>query len=678
MVLIIPEAQTPFSIVEQPRQNPNAPSGFEGIAALADVGIDWKAAKVKAENDRAVRDARIGALQELDTARIEFETTGQMEGLGDRWAAEAGAIADKWAESVPRHMRADFALGLRETIAPQTGAIRRREFGLFRDHERSALNGSLREVEKLAANAPDAASREAILKDGASIVQQAVDDGLYSAVEGEAILSNLPANAARVEAMGLVDSDPQAFLDRIDEFRVTMDPEEAKRFELAAKGNVAAEDTRRAREDALLAKKAEAETRQRVDGAIDILESGRPYKGLPELLAETAGTPEGDRLQATIDAVGTEENFALMTPRSQRDYIAAEAKKATGDPADVGRLNRLRAINERTEADLAKDRIAYVRDRGLMDLAPVDISDPASVHSRIVEAEIIHEDFTPGAATIQYFDQGETDRLAAELKGDDPDRALAVIALIERNFGDRAPLALAQIGEKDPVAHLAGALVLDTGDTTASRYILQGRKMRDRGEGAKVSADVRRAVAAEFAPVLSWMITPDGRVVQDKRKLDLALQAADAHFAATGLAIADPKSSEAKEAYRLSVMASMGRTDRGGATYGGVQTVNGIDTVLPGNLSADRVERAIAYFDAPQWKRASISGNPPMWGPTKPFHDFPAADRAKVGMLSLGGGLYALGYKRDDGSMVFLRDDSRPDGMFVFNLEKLVTGVDRE
>ncbi|GAB1361831.1 hypothetical protein MASR1M32_10670 [Rhodobacter sp.] len=537
MAIIVPEAQTPFSIVEQPRQNPNAPTGFEGIGALADVGISWQARKVKAENDRILREARLGALQELDTARIEFETTGDMDGLADRWDAKVAEVTSPRAEKVPKHLRKDFDLSMRETIAPQTAAIRRRENALFMDRERASMNTSLRGYEKAAANAPDEASREAILRDAGAVVQSGIDAGLISSVEGEKIMADLPANTARVEAMGLIDEDPQAYLDRADEFAATLDPAEHKRNTIAAKGAVAAEEARLKREDELLAGKAAGALKTEVDGAIDILESGRPVSNLPDLLARTEGTPEHDRLMATVDAVGTETNFALMTPAEQKAFIKAESQTPTGDPADVGRLNRLRDMNRRTEESLKADPIAHIRDREIADVPAVNVSDPASVADRISLAEAVYEQYTPGAASVRYFDQGEVAQLTAQLNSDDPDTALAVLSTIQRNFGTRAPLALAQLGEKDPTAYLAGALMMDTGDTTASRYVLQGRRMVAKGEGAKVAAEVRRSVASEFGATIGWAVTPDGRVVQDPRRLELALQAADAHYAASAMGV---------------------------------------------------------------------------------------------------------------------------------------------
>jgi hypothetical protein len=665
MAIIIPEAQTPYSPAEQPRQNPNAPTGLEGLGQIGAGLVAIKAQKVQAENNRIVREARLGALQDLDQARIHYETTGDLDGLGDKWEAEASAIAGKYAAGVPKHLQKDFALGLKETVAPQTGAIRRREYALYQDRERASLNSDLRTYEKLAAGAPDEASRAAVLGDAAGVVGEAVDAGLISAVDADKILSDIPANASRIEAINILAEDPQAYLDRAEEFAGTLPPDDHARFTVTAKGAVAAEATRRQREDELLAATATKERTQKVDDAIDILESGRPYKDLPALLAEVAGTPEADRLQASIDAVGTETNFALMTPAEQKAVLDANRKAPTGNPADIGRDNRLEAIHTRTVESLKADPLAHIRDRGIAPVPPVDLSDPASVKARIAVAEAVTSEYTPDAKTILYFDQAEAESLSAELASPDPDRALGVVALIQRNFGDRAPLALAQIGAKDPTMHLAGALVLETGQMDTSRAILRGRQLAKEGKGAKIATEQRRSVEAELKP----LFPPN-----DTMRLPALMTAADAHFAATGLGIEDPKSPEARAAYMASVQAVMAGTDQQGTKYGGIQPVNGKATALPARLTASEVEMAVNGFGADSWKRASLSGQPPLWG-SKPMTDYDTSAREDLSLLSLGNGVYALGYTRADGKTVFMRDEGQKDGLFRFDLMKLIKGV---
>lgn len=665
MALIIPEAQTEASIVRQPRISPDA-ADLSGVATLGNVFVDIGAKKVQAENDRTVRQARISTLQALDDARLKYETTGELENLSANWQAEAKAITDKAAEAVPIHLRKDFAVGMQEIVAPQTAALKRREFALFQDRETAALNSDLRSYEKAAAGAPDPDARAKILSEAAADLGRAVDAGLLSATEADKMLADLPANTARVEAITLMDEDPAAYLERSDEFATVLDPKEHAENMVTAKRLMEADAAKTARQDELAAKARDKELGQRADDAIEVIEGGLPFKGLPTLLTELKGTTHYDRVMGAMDANATAGNFALLPPSEQKKEIEQLEATPTGNPADVGRINRLKDMAKRSEEGLSADRLGYIRDRGINPVDPVDIGDRASVQKRIAVAEEVHRTYTPDATAIDYFDEAEAKRYGAILSGTDPDAALGVVANVMNTFGDRAPAALAQLGEKDALGQLAGALVLETGDTAAAKAMLTGRKYQAEGKAATVSAEVRRSVAAELAPLFPKAGTA---------RLQTLLDAADAHYAASGLGIADPKSPEAKAAYLASVQAVTASQEMGGTAYGGIQSVHGTKAVLPARTNAGEVERAIEYFTADAWQRASLSGQLPTWGDGKTITDYSAADRAKLGIMSLGSGMYALGYTRADGSTVYLRDPSQKDGLFRFDMELLIRGV---
>lgn len=661
MALIIPEAQTPFSLVEQPRANPNMATGAEGLGALADVGVEVRARKVKAEQDRTLRTARLTAMENLDTLRFQYENDTNLDGMTDRWDADATALTKSVADQLPAHLREDFQLSMREMVAPQTSQIRRREYALFQDREMATLNGDLRRYETSASKAPDEKSRNAILTEAAADIGRAVDAGLMSAVEGERMMADLPANVAKATAIGTLEEDPEGYLQRAEagEFDA-LDPVEQERNRVTAKGLVAAEETRRARENDLVAKAVDKEMADKTDAAIKVIEGGLPYAGLPSLLEEVKGTPYYDQLQSAVDAGNTAGNFALLTPAEQKAEMAAIKARDTKNPADVGRVNRLATIAENTQKSLDADPLAHVRDRRIMPVAPVDISNPASVASRIAEAETIYREYTPGASSIRYFDATEASRLAAILAGPDTDQALGVVSSIANTFGDRAPAALAQLGEKDSVPQLAGALLLQTGDPAAARAILRGRSLKAEGKGAEVSSEVRRAAAAELAPAFPTAGDP---------RLSILLDAADAHYAASGISVADPKSPEAKAAYKASLQAASAGTTRNGVTYGGVQPVNGKDALLPADLTAAAVEQAVVNFGPNLWQHASATGSLP-----KGFENFKARDRENWTVLSLKDGTYAVGYRTANGAISYLTDDGQKDGVFRFDLHALVTG----
>jgi hypothetical protein len=664
MALIIPEAQTQASIAQQPRQNPNAPNGAEGIGAVGDIFVQLGARKVAAENDRTVRQARIATLQALDDARLKYETTGDLENLSANWQAEAKAITTKAAEAVPAHMRADFGVAMQEMVAPQTNAIKRREFALYQDRETAALNSDLRGYEKSAARAPTPEARDKIFSEMAADLGRAVTSGIVSAVNAEKMLADIPANTAEIEAITLMEEDPGAYRERADEFAAVLDPKKHAEFMIMDKRLVEAEGARKAREDELAASSLDKQLGMEADDAIKVIEGGLPLKGIVPLLTKLKGTSHYDRVAGALDAVGESGNFAMLPPSEQKKAIAELEATPTGNPADVGRINRLKDMAKATEEALAVDPLSYIREREINPVEPVNIGDKASVQARIALSEEAKRQYYPDMPGIKYFDQPEADRLGAILSGNDPDAALGVIANVMSTFGDRAPAALAQLGEKDPLGQLAGALVLETGETTAARMLMTGRKLKVEGNAAAVGVEVRRAVEAELAPL--FPNTTDGKV-----RLKTLMDGMDMHYAASGIGIEDPKSDAAKSAYKASGYALMAEQTAGGATYGGVQKVNGVEAILPARMTARDVEMAVNYFPADAWKRAS-GGSVPRWGKNASSPElttFSAEDRAKIAVLSLGGGLYTLTY---GGRPLF--DPAQRDGTFRFSMELLIKG----
>lgn len=662
MAILIPEAQTQFSPVEQPRANPGMATAADGIGALADLGVQWQAQKVKVEGDRAVRSARLTAMEGLDTLRQQYEQDSNLNGLTDRWAADAAAVTKAASDQLPAHLRADFDLSMQEMTAPQTSQIRRREYALYQDQERAALNADMRRYETTAAAAPDQKGRDAILTEAAADIGRLVDSGVLTAVEADQMMSNLPASVARAAAVSALNDDPAGYLERdaAHEFDA-LPPQERARNSVMAKGMVASKEVRRLKEDQLVAAAADKELSDKVTGAIKIIDSGVPFAGLPDLMAEAAGTPYGELLQGAVDASSTAGNFAVRTLAEQAAEIARLAAIPTKDPAEVGRRNRLQSMHENTRKSLETDPLAHVRDRRIMPVEPVDITDPASVARRLAEAETIYREYTPGAPAIRYFDNAEAKQYAAILSGADPDAALGVVATIANTFGDRAPAALAQLGEKDPVAYLAGSLLLQTGDPLAGRTVLAGRALAKEGKGAKLASEVRRAVSADLSVNFPSPSDPRFTTLMD---------AADAHFAATGFAVADPKSPEAKAAYLASVQAVSAGTTQNGVSYGGIQPVNGKDALLPADLTARNVEHAVVYFPAAAWTRASVSGQLP-----KGFDNFSPRDRENWTLMSLKDGSYAVGYRTASGTISYLTDDGQKDGIFRLDLHTLVKGV---
>ena len=669
MAIILPEQQTGFGLAGSPRLTPGGPNAGDALATIGDVGVGVAVQRRKIMDDRAVREARLNAMDGLDQARVAYENDTNLDGLTDRWQEDAKAVVDAAGKALPAYLQADFALSLGDVVGSQTSAIRSRENALFRDQATSQLNGDRRRYASLAANAPTDEARNAIYGAWAEAVGAAQDAGIISQVDADQLMVDLPTETEAIAAMKLISEDPAAYLaDRAAGKLGSLPPDQAAKFDIAAKANLDQATAARAKADVVAAAAADVALGDRASDAVKLIEGGLAVADLPVLLNDLAGTPHYDRVQGAIDAAQTGGNFALMTPADQQAELQRIRSAGSKNPSDVGLVNRLEDMAAKTAASLADDALAHVRDRGIAPLPPVDVFDPASVAARVATAEAVYDEFTPGAPTIAYFDKAEAAELAGVVGGTNVDDALRVLAGITQNYGDRAPMALAQIGAQDPNLALAGALLLDTGDVTAARTLLEGRRMKAAGTGASVSIDIQRQVVAEVAAAFP---------ASDGARLDTLTNAALAHYAASGQGVADPKSDEAMAALRASVQAVTGARTQNGVQYGGIQPVNGVSAVLPPSLSAGQVEQALIYFPADAWARASSSGGPPMMSSQPMLERFTQSNRENLTVLSLGGGEYALGYRYASGEVRYMSDPKQADGLFRFDLERLITGVSR-
>lgn len=686
MVLVVPQRESGFAPTSSPRVQYDGPDLGQAVATLGDaaykIGID----RQQADNARAMRAARVGAMEALGEMRSRYDTDPDATDLFGRFETELDTTLEEQSASLPEHLREDFLIEARSMAVPHLTAINAREYGLVRDSERAGLENAMRSIIAQAAAAPDAATRDGILDAGASELGAAEGAGYITAQEAEESLSGLLSDVDEARAIRLLDSDPAQLVADIEagEF-LAIEPGRLSQIEVAARRSIRSAEAQAATAQRLAEEAAARELAAEVDSAVEIIESGRPYRGLSELIDAVEGTPEAGRLSATISAAATEGNFAVLPPLDQRAVIADIRASATNDPADVDRLERLESMADRSAEALDTDPLSHLAALGVIDLAPVDLADPESVRARVSLANQIALDYrrtddpAGAGASLRLFTDEEVAILSEDLQGT-PDQQLALAGSLVTGFGDMAPAALAEVGAEDPLFQLAGHLVAGRGTFDAARVMLQGRKLIEDSTGARPNTNARNTLRARY----SNAFPPGG---QDR--LAVLFEAADAHFAASGFLVdpdADPAS--ARAAYDRSVQAVSGGTVRNGVAYGGVQMINNRPTLLPATMDAGSVMRLLANEDPAVWDAASATGSRPLWGGMPLIVE--TSEEASRGarrdaqrmrneitgnggmkLVSRGGGLFNVGVSRRDGSVVWLEDNASPDGLFYLDLESM-------
>ncbi|MEL6886902.1 MAG: hypothetical protein AAFP87_20510 [Pseudomonadota bacterium] len=673
MAIITPQARTPFQQTRQPRRSFEEPDIGRAVGQIADIAVQYGVDQKEHERSMQMQTARVTATERLGALRDQYERDPNLDGLSGRFEQDAAAIGQDIVEQLPPgRLREQFELDYRRMAGPQGRAIARREYALQRDAALATLNGSLRTYEQQAAAAPDPKSRNAILQTAAADIGAAKAAGWITAQQEESLIAGTFGQAIATSALQSLQSDPQEFLDRLEAGEFDgLDPKQTVTLKGQAERAVLAQQARDVRAEQAAAKQRDAELKVQVDDAVDIIEGGLRYDDLAGLMDQVQGTPHEATLRATVAAAQTEDNFAIIDPVDQLAVIRQVEDTLTGDPEDVARLNRLRAMRQKTIDSLEADPLKHVSDRGILDVGAVTLDNRASIRKRIATAETVVEEVKVESPQLRYFTNGERDAIRAEIERGDPDAQLGIATQLVSAFGDRAPAVLEEVGASDPIFHLAGQLVDQTSDITAARTMLVGRQLARDKTGAKIKADVRRALVAEYTAVFPQA---------DRQRLTALFEAADAHFASAGLSV-DPDLDDAalKSAYRQSVQAVSGAVQHRGAAFGGIQPVRDRPTLLPPNLSADVVEETLERATDDAWLGASLTGGAPtIGGKALPELGSRQARRARLSqmqLMSVGGGAYLVGLPRSDGSMRWLMDDQAADGLYRVDLVALQRAV---
>lgn len=672
MAIVVPEAQTAFSPVSQPRQQFDGPSVGRAIAGAADTVVNVQAAKKERERTLQMQGARVTAVEQIGKLRTQFEQDPNMSGLTDRFIAASDEAINSIAETLPEgYMRESFVNDIRQTREPQRAVLARRQFALERDSARASGAEAVRTYVSQAATAPDDDSRNAILSEAAAHIGSLAEAGFYSEEEADRMIAAVASDTNLALAVRTAADDPAAFLENkaAGEYGA-VDPVTLERMETSANSALASAAAASERQQIIEQEAAAKALSTEVDSAVKIIEGGLPFEGLLGLQERVAGTPEEARLNATIRAASTEGNFAVLPPL-QMDQVIAEIKgQPTTDPDDLARIARLEAMRSKTSESLADDPLAHVNDRNIAQIAPLDLQDFAGVSQRIAMAESVAIEYRPGDGPInvRYFANAERDVLRQQIAEGDADTQLKLATQLVSSFGDRAPSVIAEVGVDDPLFQMAGNLVWQTNDPSAARILLQGRTLQAEGNGAKVTNATRGAVRSS----VSSAFTP---AQQDRNAL--LMQAAEAHYAAAGMMInPEAEPAQKREAFMRSVQAVAGQVTRGGVAYGGLQEVEGRMVLLPSTVNAEMVEDALSFRNGQPWMDASITGNMPYYGDQSVA--YLGARSQTLSVQAIGGGQYLLAVERRNGELQYLTDDSAPDGLYRMDLSRLVKSVQAE
>lgn len=401
------------------------------------------------------------------------------------------------------------------------------------------------------------------------------------------------------------------------------------------------------------------ETGTKVEQLINRL--GKGYAVPPEERAAIKGAVEasGDPVLAQnykfFDALATWQTGArLARPETLTATIAAEEARMNRDGAtaqDIDALDAMKKLRDTIAEGVDKDMLGLAE---RMNLTAVPALNPEnftkSLTARKATAETIAAHY---GREPQYFKQGEVEALTRAFAVN-PDQLIGFAVSLRESMGERTPVALKQLSKQAPmIAHAAGIAFATKNDRLLRETAeAMKRKAVDGYKPVKLpEAQKDLAIAGILGPALSRLPETQAAALETADMLfDLRVQASGV----------DPASEEARAIYEGALNDALGREGSGG----GVQDVNGVETLLPPGRTGADVEGALNSL-----VESDVARLPPI----APVTGYPVTAaqlrNAKLVATSLGTYWVALGNPRSDNPRYL----ARPDGeMWTLTIEDLL------
>lgn len=416
--------------------------------------------------------------------------------------------------------------------------------------------------------------------------------------------------------------------------------------------------------DEVEADKLARETGTRVEQLINRL--GKGYAVPPEERAAIKGAVEasGDATLAQnykfFDALATWQTGArLARPEALTATIAAEEARINREGAtthDIDALDAMKKLRDTIAEGVDKDMLGLAERMNLTAVPPLDPANfTGSLIARKATAETVAAHY--GRAP-QYFKAGEIEALTRAFAAN-PDQLIGFAVSVREAMGDKSPEALGQLSKQAPmIAHAAG-IAFATKTDRLLRETAEAMK-RKAVEGYKPvkfpDAQKGLLVSDTLGPALSRLPATRAAAIETADMLfDLRMQAAGV----------DPAGEEAKAIYQGALDDALGREGDGG----GVQDVNGVETVLPPGRTAAGVEGALNSL-----VESDIAKLPPI----APVTGYPVTAaqlrNAKLIATELGTYWVALGNPSSDNPRYLARPDGAMWTLKLDDLFKLTAG----
>jgi hypothetical protein len=673
-------------------------------AAVAQFGARIGQAGMSILNDALDRQAtrlQIDMTKALGEARLEFEQMNDPDAIDAGWQQRATELRQRFVtgdERNPMHPRLRERVGLafdelanRHAMALGARAIEARR------NQRAAYWTEYSTEVLTQSRTADPDTRAVLLDQAIRKVDEDLAANLITPFEAAQRKITLREDAANAAAIGLVDSDPASFLDRVDagEFN-DLAPEKIETYRVRAQANIDQAAAATEREAEAAAKERETAIGNRLDTITNIAGKGLVNAEEVDFLSspEARAHPKFAEAMAAVQLRDEIPGLSTLTPAELEAQLAAERAKPLTAEYQAERVAVLERLVNETRQGWAADGVAYARDKGFRvpELPPFDPANPAAFEAGLSErltfaARATAEGYTESPP---IFDDAELTQLksVAAVSADPAVRA-ELARSIWRATGGR-PDPVARLLEGDAVFSYATGLIGATGSTTLARELFAGQQ---KIEGKTVNLPAQRDQVIVFDELTAGMF-------EGQPQVKAQIMAATAALYANGATGINPdetsggawRDGEARATYEQAMQRVLGAAPdaSGNLTIGGVQEIDTGWTLLPPGVSRDRANDALRKIEmqlrGAAWdpnlrtyvfnelregvdpmrglRAASLTGRAPDLGEE-------ARERwGEVRMVAIGDDRYKLVWDGGDGRVLDVPDET--GARYEFSLRKLI------
>lgn len=312
--------------------------------------------------------------------------------------------------------------------------------------------------------------------------------------------------------------------------------------------------------------------------------------GDPDLMREWRDQQSLSGDVKTWQTMGPGE-LSAQIEMSLRPAVASDG----ATPMEFARLNAAETVLSNVARNVQADPLAYAERVGLTSLQPVD---PFSAPSLQVRAQSADQVSAKYGTKFKLWTEPEVESLTQQMALAAPEERVAFARSIAAALpGNQSAAAFEQLSKTDPgLAYIGGMVSRDPRLEPTAVNIERGHRIRaenkDWMKGSNVMESQLAEVLNQYQPVL--MVLADGT-------MDAVREAATSDFAARG-------GTDIRE-FEESLNRVLGKVGDGG----GIQRVNGVDTLMPVGVTDNDFEDAIGRLDLTSMSALSRTGMPPVY-----------------------------------------------------------------